>query len=220
MRYFLCASFFLYLAWQPSVLSQSRDFLDLTKAQHSTLDKGTGRSEGGRATVGHVRKQVSDPFKVTLLSLDKQSYQLGERVVYDILLENITNDPIVIPWSSDQRKVKPDDNKTPPRYTEAFLSLVLTTEVSGEQLIAGQGIYGSELVSGSLKRLLPKQAVRIRAPGQFIFFNVDVAKQMLVSLPRKIEVRARYSLQERSFNSQFEPSASANSLVIEVRKRQ
>jgi hypothetical protein len=220
MRSLLYVFFFLCLLWSPSVLSQDGNFLDLTKIRQSAVSKMTGRGEGGGAVVGHIRKPRSNPFKLTLLNLHKQSYQTGEEVVYDILLENMTNDSIVIPWSPDQNKVKPDENKTPPGYVEAFLSLITTDEVSGDQFIAGQGLYGSELAPGSLKKLGPKQSVRIRAPGQLSFFNADVARRVLATLPRKIEMRARYSLQERGFDSQFEPSTSINTVVIEVKKRQ
>lgn len=211
-----CAPLLLAIAFQV----QKGDILDITRISLSTEEKRTGGGQGGGAYAGHIRAPKILPLRITLSSLNKSSYQLGEEVIYDVILENITKNTIVIPWSPDRDKARPNSQNIPLGYREAFLSLVVKDEQKGEQFIAGQGLFGSELLRGSLKILAPGQKVRVRAPGQWAFLDAEVARRALTSLPRKIEVWVRFNLQERQFNSQYEPAISANSIIVELRKKQ
>ncbi|MGH9879389.1 MAG: hypothetical protein ACRD5H_17295, partial [Nitrososphaerales archaeon] len=207
---------------RPLASYQDDNFLDLTRIKRSPANesKTTGKGQGVGAVVGHTSKSRSNPLKVTLLSLHKQSYQLGDEIIYDVSLENISNSIAIIPWSPDQDAVKPDENKTPPGYLVANLSLVIIDEISGEQFIAGQGLYGSTVVPRSLKRIAPKQSVRIRVPGRLVFYSADEAKRISQKLPYKVEVRARFSFLQGHSASQVESIASTNSIFVDLKKRQ
>jgi hypothetical protein len=212
----LCAIQSLCFSWSNLITLQDNDFLDLTKVTRTVTAKTTGRGGGISSTVGHTRRQPgADPFKITLLSINKRNYQLGDEVIYDILLENVAKNAVTIPWSPDQDAVRPDENILPPGSLESFISLVVTDDASGHQAVASHPIYGSELVSGSLKILRPGHSVRIRVPGQFVILDTEAAKGMLAKSPLKIEVRARFAI----FNTQYEPAISINSQAIELRKR-
>ncbi|MGH9879388.1 MAG: hypothetical protein ACRD5H_17290, partial [Nitrososphaerales archaeon] len=150
-----CAPLLLALVFQV----QNDDFLDLRRISLSTGEKRTGGGQGGGAVAGHIRAPKIVPLKITLSSLNKSNYQLGEEVIYDVILENVTKNTIVIPWSPDRDKTRPNDQNTPSGYLEAFLSLVVKDEGKGEQFIAGQGLFGSKLAPGSLKSLTPGQKV-------------------------------------------------------------
>jgi hypothetical protein len=203
---------------------QQRDqgFLDLTKPRPPQKERGGGRGEGGSGGGGDgvVSPRRVVPVRVTLLSLDKDSYQLGDQVIYEVMLENITNATLVIPWSDDYDRVKPDEETDPPGYLTATLYLVLGDRPAYDPFTALQGIYGSRLVSGSLKKLLPGQTVRIRAPGTWWFYSEDEEKRVLAMVPHTFEVRARFTLQDRPINPRYEPALSANSLAVELTKRQ
>lgn len=208
------------------------DFLDLTKTPPQKMRpyrKGGGAGAGGGDGWKAPPKII--PVKVTLLSLDKRSYQLGDEVIYEVVLENTTKDVLVIPWSGDYDKVKPDEERGPPSYIYAFLGLVIKGEIGGDQSIAGQeifgvgqGIHGSQLLRGSLKSLSPGQKVRIRAAGRWSVSSTDeasrrlLAKLVLAKLPHTFEVSAQFRLTETQINSRYEPAISANSLTVELRR--
>lgn len=219
MRYLLYAFLLLCLLYRPPILAQDKNFLDLVKAQQLKQDK-IKRKSGTVTTdpvVGITHMPLTPkPFEITLLSLDKQSYRLGEKCVFEIQLENITNNPLVIPWSPYLDDVKPyDSDKNPPGYLKADLSLIIVNKPSQERLISGITIYGSDLARGSLKTLKPKESVKFRVPGRFSFGGDEEVK---TTFSRKIEVRAYYKPAERNFNWPLENSMSTNSLTVELTK--
>jgi len=220
MRNGLTTILCLSLLFVPIAQHQDDNFLDLTKNRPPQKKRTHLVGKGGGVGVGnglHMQKTV--PLKLTLLSLDKRSYQLGDHWIYEVILENITRDTLVIPWSPDYDRVKPDEEKDPPGYLHAFLSLVINDEVSGQQFMPGEVIYGSELVPGSLKRLHPGQKVRIRASGQIYFGQADVYKRVLAKLPDRFDVRANFTLWDRPINPCYEPAVSTNSITIELKRR-
>src|SRR4051812_49065480 len=46
--------------------------------------------------------QPPPSLKLTLLSLDRLSYETGDPVIYEVWMENIGNRPVVLPWSPDR----------------------------------------------------------------------------------------------------------------------
>jgi len=219
MKTGLTMIFCLSLLLISNAQQQEDNFLDLTKVKPSNKGKLFGTGSGGGVGTNDTRFE-SLPLRITLLSLDNRSYQLGERAIYEVRLENISGTTLVIPWSPDLDKVKPDERVYPTGYMDAFLRLVIKDEVSGDESITGQGLYGSQLVPSSLKTLRPREAVTIRASGHLGFGNTDVTKRVLIKLPHTFEVRAGFSLRDRPFNSRYQPALSANSLTVELKKRQ
>lgn|SRR5262249_54907217 len=216
MKILFCGTM-LYFLLGSVLLFQDNDFLDLTKATLAGSERSIGRGQGkGYTGMGHTREIRVNPFKITLLGLNKNSYQIGDEAVFDVEIENITKNPVVIPWSADYNKVKPDEEKTPPGYLEANLSLILVDGISGEQLTIGQGLYGSELLPGSLKKLEPKHPVRIRTPSRLFFLRADTNSQILSRLPLRVEMQARYII----LNGEYRPVISSKGISIELKKRQ
>ena len=215
--------FCLCLLLVPTVQRKDNNFLDLTrKPPHQKQRSGTGRGGGMGPGGGDGRSFPVKivPLKVVLLSLDKSSYQLGDQVIYEVTLENVTDKVLVIPWSVDYDRVKPNEEHDPPGYMWAYLSLVIKDEISGDQFMAGRGINGSQLLRGSLKRLQPGQRVRIRAKAPWSGFQEAVYKRVLAKLPQTFEVRADFALYDPAINPRFEPALSTNSLSVELRRRQ
>lgn len=210
------------LLLEPIFQQRNDDFLDLTKPKRPQKERAGGRGTGGGGGMGngHIPPRTIIPMKVTLLSLDKSSYQLGDQVIYEVVLENITQDTLLIPWSDDYDEVKPDEDRNPPGYIHASLSLEIKDERGVYKFMALQPIVGSQMVRGSLKSLRQGQKVRIRAPGSWWFTSEDEKKRVLEKLPQTFEVRARFDLEDRPIDPRYEPALSANSLTVELRKRQ
>lgn len=195
------------------------DYLGLKQNRPPQRERLSGIGTGAVGGLGHTSSWKPAMLKVTLVSLDKQTYELGEEVIYEITLENISKDDLIIPYSVDYDKVKPDEESNPPGYASMFLSLVINDELTGKQFVAGESLYGSELLSGSLKRLEPGQKVTIRIPGRLSFFEADVMKKILGKLPRTFAVRAMASLSGVSVDSPDKTAISQNSLTLELQRR-
>jgi len=125
--------------------SGTRDsFLDLTKVNPS-LRKELVLKDGGGVSGSHDTPFPTLPLEITLLSLDKSNYQIGEAVIYDVAIKNVGQDAVVIPWSPDRYQIRPDETY-PSGYVSAILSLVITDKVLGEQIIYVASVYGSQRV--------------------------------------------------------------------------
>lgn len=208
-----CLSWFLI----PEVKGQNNDFLDLTKVRPPS-EKKVSRTIGGGVSGSNDTRSPKLPLQITLISLNKHSYEMGEEMIYNVVIRNVGRDVVVIPWSPDRDQIKPEEMTYPPRYVDAILSLVITDEVLGEQMIYGPSLYGSEHVPSSLKKLRPGQAVRIRAPSRWVLMSDDAAHGILSRLPQTFVVRARFSVMDRTVNPP-EPVVSTNSVTVELKKR-
>lgn len=203
---------------------EDENFLDLTKYKPVEKQPDAGTAATGMR-VQDTRFNPSPngkhdpvrmaPLKVTLLSLDADSYQLGGNVTYEVTLENVSQELQVIPWSPDENKVKPQGQTEPPGYLDAFLGLVVRDKDLGEQFIAVRGLYGSELTQGSLKRLQPGEKVRIRAQGRMFFAVADASEKASKKLSKsalKLKVQAHYSLHDGPST----PMVSTNTQVMNL----
>jgi len=209
----------LCLLLAPIGQAQNENVLDLTKIKVVKKEVMGPKTGGGVSTSrGHSQPVEYAPLKITLLSLDKRRYALGEEVIYEVKLENITEEILVIPWSPDRDAVKPEEESDPPGYVVAILRLVIMDETSGDQFVTGQVLYGSHLEPSSLKYLWPGEMVKIRAPSRWDFLGADVAKRIREQLPRTFEVRARFSFLHGAGTSSYKPALSANSWTIELTK--
>lgn len=219
MTFKLATVIYLCLFVIPTAQAQSDSFLDLTKVKPPTSGKLFG---GGDIVISASNDTPFQrlPLEITLLRLDKRSYQMGDEVIYDVVIRNVGQDIVVIPWSPDRDQVKPEEMTYPPGYVDATLSLSITDEVLGEQLIYGASVYGSEQVRSSLKKLRPGQAVRIRAPSHWALMSDDASQGILSRLPQTFAVRARFSLMKHTFSPSPEPVVSTNSVTVELKKRQ
>lgn len=196
------------------------ELLDLTRnrpiLRHRPWRVIEGR--GGRLTSGW--HPPPPRLKIALLHTEKNSYQFGDEAIFEVLIENITRKVVVIPWAAELDIVKPDDDRDPPGYASALLSLVIEVQPYGWVLLASQSIYGSDVMAGSLKRLAPGEKVRIRAPGMLYVGDSAAAEQIAKRLPGKYEVHAKLSLFESEFNARSEILVSDNSVFVQLRKRE
>ncbi|MBI1760920.1 MAG: hypothetical protein HYR56_05720 [Acidobacteria bacterium] len=229
----------------------------MTKVKFPNKHRGQVKGGSKGVAVGNHQTQPRNfaPLNITLLSLDGHNRQLGDGIIYDVALKNVTKDILVIPWSPDWSKVKPNEEKYPPGYLvlhqaenegcragfnpalhpgcalsihhlqldgvlDAFLSLVIKDEISGDQLVAGQALYGSQLLPNSLKKLRPGQSVRIRTPGILWFTDSDVTKRVLAKLPHMFEVQAYFNLSNPALALPYEPAVSTNRLTLDLKRRQ
>jgi hypothetical protein len=197
------------------------NFLDLTKyapparaaGHEEQTASGTVEVVGGSG----IPKTPELPLKITLLGLDKESYTLGDKGFFDISLENISSEPTFIPWSPDSSIKAPSEDNAAPGNLHAVISLLVGPTVATGQRADAYGLYGSQSVQGSLKKLEPGQKVRIRIPCTWQFFDEETPTRLLKHPTQRLLVRAQIFLNSSKRITHL-PAASANSLVVELKK--
>jgi hypothetical protein len=84
--------------------------------QSYVLDFVAGRSPAVESSVGKPPVLVAPanftaeagriPFEVTLVSLDRAGYAVGDSVVFELLLKHVGLKPFALPWSRDPESVR------------------------------------------------------------------------------------------------------------------
>ena len=207
----------LLLPFELLAQRQVGDLLDLTKdippQKERVVSSGSG---GGPFVPGSPRKEI--PVGITLLRLDKTTYQLGGRIVYEVRLENVSNHDLTLPWSLDLDKVKPDEKKDPPGYLTSSVSLVFNDPIYGIEFVGLASLYGSQLVPDSLKVLRPNERVRIRAARTFFFGDARISDRVIRELPIRLDLSAYFNLQDRPFDPTYDSSFSQNCINVQLEK--
>lgn len=208
----------LWFLLVPMPQRQAGNFLDLTKVKSPRDEKLIARGGGG-VSGSHDTRFPKLSLKITLLSIDKRSLQMEEEMIYEVAIRNIGHDTVVIPWSPYQGQLRPNESAYPPGYIDAKLGLVFSDKILGEQIIFGPWLYGSDREPSTVRKLRPRQTVRIRAPVRWQIMSADVSQDILSRLPQKYIVRARLILSRHAFSPQPEPVVSANSVTVELKKQ-
>jgi hypothetical protein len=210
MKYIL---FFFIILSLPAATRQDDDRLDLTR-QVKLKERPEGISaRGGMAGSTHGSPFVN-PLRVTLLSLDAERYQIDDEATFEIRIDNTGKLPVIIPWSDDYDRVKPD-RSFPPGYLEASIRLVGSGEL-GEIYFGSETIYGSSLVAGSLKRLEAGRSVYIRGKIQIAVFDGDLRARLFEKSPRALEMNIQFAYSEGEFTR---PVISTNGLRFDLSPR-
>jgi hypothetical protein len=129
------------------------DFLDLV--QRTGPDSRPGRpgsiSLSGPLIDGRETVLRPWPIKVTLVSVDRAVYRIGEAITFEVSPENTGTDPVMIPWGApaDRDRVDPGPD-APPGYLSALIRLV-----ADSYSVAYNGGVGSRLLPQSLRWLKP-----------------------------------------------------------------
>jgi hypothetical protein len=153
------------------------------------------------------------PFELTLVSLDRNGYAIGDDAVFEVMLKHVGSTPIAVPWSRDMAAVS-----DAPRAQIVHVLLTFTDPVLGRQLIGFDNtLYGAETVPGTLLILHPGDSINIRAAARW-FLSMGYAQAPERGWVRKLSVKAQFQLQgTKRFSSVAD---SANALRIELRERQ
>jgi hypothetical protein len=198
------------------VLLQDDNFLDLTKPQVRKERKTARRIiDSNFSMAGDSRLKTNAP-KITLIDIDKESYFLGDQAIFNIKLENIGQTAIILPWSGDYDRVKPDDEKMPPGYLSAIINLAVEGNGQGTLFFGGETVYGSDLFPGSLKRLDPGRSAQIKVRTQLRPNSSEEIGMLAKKLPFKLNVHARFAFLE---GTQYKAFSSENAIEIELRRR-
>jgi len=197
-------------------VAQKEELLDLTKEKPRVKTNKTFSGSAGSVSVGDGQWRRSTlPLKLTLISLDKQQYELSERFVYDVRLENFGDQTIMLPWEPERENILPTPNSSRSDLLQASLYLIFD-ELQSDAVFGSEAVYGSPSAPQSVKKLLPGESIRIRASGGWYLGSEDLSKRVLPTLPRRFTARIKFIL--RGTSKEYEAVIS-NSLQVELRKR-
>jgi hypothetical protein len=104
-----------------------------------------------------VARQVT----VTLQSLDKTVYRLGQEITWEIGIQNTGKETILVPWTPDLADLEPTDPKAPYKYMVGVVILIFK-DSEDRILTLYESLYGSPNVPGTVHELSPGQSFTVR----------------------------------------------------------
>jgi hypothetical protein len=145
--------------------SQDIGYLDLTTPAPRMPTRSPKRFSGGCGGTGDG-PATSPNATLTLISLDKNTYSLGEEITFEVKIENSGTDTIEIPWTPDLATLEPSDQTQYFSYRSASFVTILTVPDSGHYLFVSGFSYGSTDAPGTIRDLRPGQSFIVRARGR------------------------------------------------------
>lgn len=191
MRFLLSLAFIATLAGSSTAQKRQGElFLDLLtippppERHEQSTGKGCG-SATGRSS--HSKPSV----QVTLATLDQENLTPGAEVVFEVLVENVSDTPIDLATSRDQGLVSTCHMSDEDVRTSS--AVVSRTKGKLNGLVAvGFGLYGSRQVPGTTMTLDPGERLRVRVPATVTLHGSHWA---LTDTPQTVEVAAMFMFQ-------------------------
>lgn len=150
--------------------TQDVPVIDLTTAPVHPL---TREPHKGSLIGGVAGGNPSWPLAIQLISAREEPDAESQVLIYEIELRNTGKTPIDLPVDPSARDVEPSDPAVKRyEFVSASIALELHPDSAGMQLDALK-LYGSELASGTKRRLDPGSALRFRAKSKITGVSQD-----------------------------------------------
>ena len=154
---------------------------------------------------------------MTLADTDRLSYQLGDTMSFNVIIENTSTARVVLGISRDPDiapKMMSPCRVVPPGV-HFSANLVAMTKKGQEALITGGfGFYGSLNVPGTTLVLQPGERARVQVPGK-ISPGPDIESVLTTDWPQHAHIKALVMIDGES----IQPEYSDNALEIELTRR-
>jgi hypothetical protein len=182
-----------------TIFAQEIGYLDLTdpvprQRIHSSNGGGTGGFCGGGGDLSAIPE-----ITVSLVSIDKRAYSIGEEVTFEVRIENIGRYSVEIPWTTHLGDLEPSDSTRSYKYRSALLILSFTDPDFHRSFGLGDTFYGSAEVPGTIQELLPNQSVLIRAREKIEIFQDWWGKRIKEVQPLALKVSPDLMLNEIAY---------------------
>lgn len=198
----------------------------LTYVEPAAGDTGVGDQRATRTVVsggGGVASGDGVPelsVFVTLVSMDRMTYEVGDEFVYEVLITNAGEEPVQLPWSPDPLAFKAALTKQFPTEARAvipgFQRATLFVDVRDStgrlhRVVNATPLYGGSGVAGSLQALSPGESALVRVPSRWVFLASSDTSPLTSVDVSPVTVRLFYK--------GYRPIISRNSLPITLRTR-
>jgi len=152
------------------------------------------------------------PFEVTLLSPAVARYVVGEHMIFEVLLKNISRKAVDFPWSRDGTSFRAGM----PGARRFVLTLEFTHPVLASQEFASQTVFGADVVPGSVRTIRPNETLLIRAQGRIELLRAWSAPSKEY-WEHRVKVSANLILAVPSHY--YPPAASQNEISLQLRNK-
>lgn len=133
-------------------LAQEIGYTDLTDNIFRERSRQTRTMGGGCSGDPHTAPDARSQVTVTVISLDKTRYRIGEEVTFEIKVMNSGKETIVVPWTPHLGDLEPADTRSSYKYRVGVV-LLLFRDPEGVQFPISESLYGSLNVAGTLREL-------------------------------------------------------------------
>ena len=195
------------------LFAQDVGYLDL--ADPALLGRIRSPNGGTGGFCGSSESSGNPEVTLTLDSLDKRAYSIGEEVTFEIRVENTGKETIEIPWTPGLGELEPGDPTK--SYTYRTAAFVLTfTDPGSHRSFSIQGYaYGSKDVPGTIRELRSSQSVLIRARRRLEIYEDWWGKRVNEVQPLPLKASPGLMLNSVTYSpSERGVSASENSSCI------
>jgi hypothetical protein len=146
-------------------------FLDLTRPDEMAkmADVSSISVLGGGAATNESHKI---PLRLSLVEFDGDYYGQADPFVVTVMLENVGQTSVTIPWSGATSDLR---NRPLEKTMRASLGLQLRDSQGQLRLGSGIVLMGAPEVAGSMLALKPGEKAMVKAPSQWVLDNATVA---------------------------------------------
>ena len=196
-----------------SLLAQDVGYLDLTDPAPRGRIRSPNGGTGGFC--GNSESSGNPEVTLTLVSLDKRAYSIGEEVSFEVRVENTGKETIEVPWTAGLGELEPSDPTK--SYTYRTAAFVLTfIDPGSHRSFSIQGYaYGSKDVPGTIRELRSSQSVLIRARRRLEIYEDSLGKRVKEVQPLPLKASSGMMLNSVTYSpSEKGSSASENTSCI------
>lgn len=137
--------------------------------------------------------------RVTLVSLDRDTYELGTPFLAEVLVENTTPTPLHVGATRDYTLKYPTsgDCSSPSPRTLVSTTVALVVKAHGEaqgrrgELVSGLHLFGDDArAPGSVLTIPPGGQLRVRVPGEWQFLTSGASRRLRDDAPTSFQAGA------------------------------
>jgi len=152
--------------------------MDLTDNIFRERSRQTRTMGGGCSGSPHGMPDSRSRVTVTVVSLDKTRYRIGEEVTFEITVTNSGKKTIVVPWTPHLGDLELADTRSSYKYRVGVV-LLLFRDPEGVQFPIWESLYGSLNVAGTLRELSPGEWFTVRGRKRLEPYDQNWGKKEL-----------------------------------------
>lgn len=136
----------------------------------SVLDRSVPALLCEGATLSSEPEDAKPQVEVTLLSLDRSSYSLGDEIYFELRITNVGDRPVVLPVGTDWLDLRPVD-----AVPFEFLTMCINLSLDGtSDWLTGPCLVGSDARPKTLHLLHPERSLTIRGRAKVLLSPVEL----------------------------------------------
>jgi len=194
------------------IVAQERGHLDATQVQirQRQREPATGGSGGISSGYTEGQMQPTQSLALSLKILGRAEFARGEVFEYQVQMQNVSEQPIELPWDLSPADIEPADPRATYQYQTA--AIYLNARLGDHRAVSMDGpilLFGSPSIRSTIIKLQPGEWVQIKAKGRALSSNPNDAWPPSDLISQQVEgtLAAKLILYDNSFS----PATGGNS---------